>query len=107
MSLREQMRQDMQLAGLSPATQASYIQAVVRFSRHGRTAFPQRATEKDLADYLIHLQHTTARGTFKVNRYGLVFFFGNTLQRRWPLFQKKYARPGSNVFPKRSNMMAA
>ena len=87
--LRKQMLQDMQLAGLADNTQSAYIQAVLRFSRHYQGLAPQNATEKHLVEYLIHLQHTVAEGTFKTNRYGLTFLFANTLQREWPLFQKK------------------
>jgi hypothetical protein len=105
--LRAQMIQDMLLAGLAAGTRARYVEAVLRFSRHYKGLPPQNATEQQLAEYLIHLQQTVAEGTFKVNRYGLTFLFDNTLQRGWPLFQKKSALPGSSVFLKLSNTMSA
>lgn len=91
--LRQRMVADMQLAGLSSGTQATYLQCVDTFMRHTWLA-PEQATEQDLAEYLRHLQQNgAARGTFKPARYGLQFVFQNTLGRKWPLFEKKSARP--------------
>jgi hypothetical protein len=105
--LRKEMIQDMCLAGLAPSSRKSYLAAVLRFVRHYDGLPPQHATEQHLAQYLLHLQSTVACGTFMVYRYGLVFLFGNTLQRDWSLLKKKYALPGDTAFPTPSNMMFA
>lgn len=96
--LRERMRADMDLAGLSPATQARYVAAVERFLRHTWVS-PDAADERLLADYLRQLiGEGAARGTFKTARFGLQFLFQNTLGRDWPLLKKSCAPRGRSVF---------
>lgn len=93
--LRLRFRQDLQLAALSHTSIQSYLAAVDLFLK--RTWLdPEHVTEQHLTQYLRALQQApVAEGTFKVARHALFFLFQNTLQRPWPLFQKKSATPGN------------
>ncbi len=53
-SIKQQLIQDLQLAGLADSTQERYLELVVRFVRHTRTR-PQDATEAQVAEYLLGL----------------------------------------------------
>lgn len=88
--LRQRMIQDMELAGLSKATQRTYINAVCALQkRTGRR--PDRLTEKEVYRYILWLREGSgkARGTFITHMYGLKFFFDRCLNVEWPLFTKK------------------
>jgi len=91
--LRQQMIQDMTLAGVSEASQSIYIGNVRTFLRHVKTPLEQ-VTEQQVTDYLLFRQQS-ARGTFTTYRAALTFLFRDTLSRPWALFQKKCAIPGS------------
>ncbi len=53
--LRLRMIGDMQIRNLSPATQRSYIYAVLRYSRFFGGRSPARLTLEDARSYLVHL----------------------------------------------------
>ena len=91
----------MQLAGLTQSTQGAYVRAVRRLAGHFRTS-PDRITERQLHDYLIHLRdvRSFAKGTFQQHFFGIKFFFVNTLAYDWPLLtKKKSANPFANGCP--------
>ncbi len=99
--LRKRMIEDMQLAGLSQGTQAAYVRAVRQLAGHFHRA-PDRLTERQLRDYLMHLREVraVAKGTFQQHFFGIKFFFVNTLACDWPLLtKKKSANPIANAFP--------
>ena len=48
-SIKQQLIQDLRLAGLAHSTQERYLELVVRFVRHTRTR-PQDATEAQVAE---------------------------------------------------------
>ena len=99
--LRRRMIEDLQLAGLSQSTQASYIRSVRRLAEHFRLS-PDRITERQLRDYLIYLRDERgfAKGTFEQHFFALKFFFVNTLGYDWPLLtKKKSANPIANASP--------
>ena len=50
--LRERMIQDMQLRGLSPRTQVSYVRAMRLLAQHYHKA-PDRITKEELRDYFL------------------------------------------------------
>lgn len=52
--LRRRMIEDLQLAGLSQSTQEAYVRSVRQLAEHFRLP-PDRITERQLRDYLIHL----------------------------------------------------
>ena len=99
--LRKRMIEDMQLAGLSEGTQEAYVKVVRQLAGHFRRS-PDRITERELRDYLIHLRDVRclAKGTFQQHFFGIKFLFVNTLAYDWPLLtQKKFARPNANACP--------
>ena len=99
--LRMRMIEDMVSAGLVPATQAAYIQAVRGLAGHYRRS-PDLLTEAEVRSYLLHLrdQRGIAHGTFQPNHAGIRFLFAHTLDREWSLFSKKRsARPSANACP--------
>jgi len=94
--LKRQFREDLRLAGMADASRKSYLDAVGLFFKRTWLA-PDAVTEHHVADYLRALQDAkVAAGTFKIARYGLFFFFQNTLARPWALFEKKSARRASS-----------
>jgi len=87
--LRARMIEDMKLAGLSPGTQSTYIDAVRKLAAHYRRS-PDRLSEEEVRAYFVSLRERgAARGTFKVNYYGIQYLYRYTLDRDWPLFSKK------------------
>jgi integrase/recombinase XerD len=99
--LRNRMIEDMQLAGLSQGTQEAYLRAVRQLATHFHLS-PDRLSERQLRDYVIHLRdvRAVAKGTFQQHFFALKFIFVNTLACDWPLLtQKKSANPTASAFP--------
>jgi hypothetical protein len=101
--LRMRMIEDMKLAGLSPGTQATYIDAVRRLAAYYRRS-PDQLSEEEVRAYILNLRERgAARGTFKANYYGIQYLYRHTLNRDWALFSKKpSACRGRSVCPTRS-----
>lgn len=88
-ALRYRMIEDMRLAGLSEETQRAYTRAVRQVAAHYRRP-PNQLSEEDVRTYLLTLlDQSVARGTFKSVRFGLQFFYRQTLGLDWFLFSKK------------------
>jgi integrase/recombinase XerD len=99
--LRRRLIEDIQLAGLSQSTQEAYVRSVRKLAEHYRLS-PDRITERQLRDYLIHLRDVRrfAKGTFQQHFFGIKFFFVNTLGYDWPLLtKKKSASPSASACP--------
>ena len=93
--LRMRMIEDMKLAGLSPGTQATYIDAVRKLAAYYRRS-PDQLSEEEVRAYILHLRERgAARGTFKANYYGIQYLYRYTVSRDWALFAKK--RP--DIYP--------
>ena len=101
-ALRVRMIEDMNLAGLAPATRALYLGAVYRLAAHYRRS-PDQLTEEEVRSYLVGLRDRgAARGTFKTSHYGIQFFYRHTLDRDWALFSKKrFASRSKGAYPRR------
>ena len=101
--LRQQMIEDMKLAGLSSATQDAYIKAVRGLAAHYRRS-PDQLSEEEVRGYLLGMRERgVARGTFKTSHYGVQFLFRITLNRDWALFSKKRSvNPSRSGSPIRS-----
>jgi integrase-like protein len=101
--LRMRMFEDMKLAGLSPGTQATYIDAVCKLAAHYRRS-PDQLSDEEVRAYVVSLRERgAARGTFKANYYGIQFLYRYTLNRDWALFlQKRSAYRGRSACPARS-----
>jgi hypothetical protein len=100
-SVKQQVIADMQLAGLAPSTQRTYLDIIVRFVRRTRTR-PQDATEAQVAEYLRGLiEQGQCQGTIAPTRGALQFVFQNTLHRPWGLFKKGFLLRVASVCPTR------
>jgi hypothetical protein len=88
-SLKAQFLKDMELAGLASASRRTYLDAVEQLIKYYWCS-PADLTESQVNDYLLerHRQNP-AKGTFKVMRFALRFFFQETVGRDWHLFKKK------------------
>jgi site-specific recombinase XerD len=86
------MIEDMQLRGLAPATQRSYLQAVQYFAQHFGTS-PDQLTEEQLRQYFLYLRNEkrVARSTSTVALCAIKFLFEHTLHRSWPVLE--FIRP--------------
>jgi hypothetical protein len=109
------MIDDMVAAGLVPATQAAYIQAVRGLAKHYLVS-PDALSEAQVRSYLLHLrdERGVAHGTFQPYHAGLQFLYERTLDRGWPLFSKKEsglrrrsACPGFSPTPRPARSLAA
>jgi len=91
--LRQRMIQDMELAGLTPATQRTYINAVCALQKKTGCR-PDRLTEKEVYRYILWMREESgmAKGTFVTQLHGLKFFFYRCLNFNWPLFTTKKIR---------------
>ena len=99
--LRKRMIEDMELAGHSQGTQDAYVRVVRQLTGHFRLS-PDRLTERQLRDYLIHLRDVrgVAKGTFQQHFFAIKFLFVNTLAYDWPMLtKKKFANPYANASP--------
>jgi site-specific recombinase XerD len=87
--LRERMRQDLQLAGLSARTQEAYLRAVRQFAAHFALP-PDQLTEAQLRDYFLYLKNDKqfAPASLRVAFYGILFFFRTTVPRDWPTLER-------------------
>jgi integrase/recombinase XerD len=83
--LRQRMLEDMQLRGLGPATQRSYLQAVQQFAQHFNMS-PDHLTEEHLRQYFLYLRNDKrlARSTATGALCAIKFFYEHTLHRAWP-----------------------
>lgn len=84
--LRQRMIEDLQLAGLRPRTQDSYVRAVRLLAEHyGRS--PDTLSEEEVRAFLLYElnEKHLAPSTLRVHLYGIRFFYERTLRRELPL----------------------
>ena len=88
-TLKVQFLKDMELAGLAATSRKTYLAAVEQLVRY-HWCGPEELTEQQVNDYLLQRhRHNVPKGSFRVLRFALRFFFGQTLGRDWRLFKKK------------------
>ena len=92
-ALRRKMHQDLQLAGLSDRTQEAYLRAVRQLADHFHTP-PDRLTEPQLRDYLLHLKNHRkfASASLMVAYCGIKFFYSHTAPRDWATLRQLRVR---------------
>jgi integrase/recombinase XerD len=80
--LRDRMIRELQLRRYAPATQKSYLEAVVGLTKHFRVA-PDQLSARQVQDYLLHLMQQRQLQWNTVNSIcsGLKFFYVKTLAR--------------------------
>jgi hypothetical protein len=87
--LKAQFLTDMELAGLAPKSSENYLGVVDQLIKYYWCS-PAELTEAQVNQYLLaRHRRNPAKGTFKVIRFALRFFFQQTLGREWHLFKKK------------------
>jgi hypothetical protein len=88
--LKNQMIQDMKLAGLVEGTRREYLRAVRQLAAYYMTP-PDRLSEGQVQDYILYVRDELgiAKGTFAPLFAGLKFFYVNTLAYDWALLTKK------------------
>jgi len=85
--LRQRMLADMQLRGLAPKTQDSYLRAVRQLAEYyGKS--PDQISEVQLRDYFLYLKNEkqASRSACTVALCGIKFFYEHILQRQWATF---------------------
>jgi site-specific recombinase XerD len=106
-SIKQQLIDDLEMAGLAANTRKTYLDIIVRFVRRTRTR-PQDATEEQVAEYLRGLiRQGLCQGTLKPTRSALSFVFQHTLRRQWGLFKKGSTARVASVCPRPPAMPSA
>ncbi len=84
--LRRRMLEDMQLRGLAPRTQESYLAAVQQLALHYHCS-PDQITDAEVRQYFLYLRNEkrVAPNTANVALNAIKFLYLHTLQRPWPL----------------------
>jgi site-specific recombinase XerD len=82
------MMQDLALAGYSPKTQKSYLDAVRKLAKHYMRS-PDQLTENEVRGFFLHLitVRKAAKSTVTIHLCGIKFFYEKTLGRQWPVFE--------------------
>jgi integrase/recombinase XerD len=82
--LARRMLDDLQLAGLSPRTQQSYLGAVRGLANHFHLS-PDRISEDQLREYFLFVKNDRklSIGSLNVICYGIRFFYSRTVKRDW------------------------
>jgi integrase/recombinase XerD len=82
--LREQMKGDLELRGLSRNTQEIYLNQVRDFSRYFNRS-PLHLGEREIKEYLLYLIREKRASYSRVNQCycALKFLYGTTLKRKW------------------------
>lgn len=85
--LRQRMIEDMQLRGLSPRTQKSYLRCVRELAKYYNRS-PDEITEEEIRSFFLHLKNERhySRSSCIVMICGLRFFYEHTLKQPWPIF---------------------
>ncbi len=85
--LRERMSKDMQLRGLAPKTQEAYLRAVRQLAEYYSKS-PGQINEEELRDYFLYLKNEkkASRSACTIALCGLKFFYEQTLQKQWPIW---------------------
>lgn len=87
-SLRERMLQDLQFRGMSQRTRDGYLREVRKLAIYYNTS-PDKLTEQQVGDYLLHLiDRNYAPGSLRVAYSGIKFFYKFTEPRDWDVLRK-------------------
>ena len=92
--IRQLMIEDMKLRGLTPCTQATYLEAVKVLARHYNSRLDE-ITKEQVRDFLIYLLDSKgyAKSTYKVYLSAIKFLYLNTLDRQWRFLPLARANP--------------
>ncbi len=85
-TLKQRMREDLQLRGFSPHTQKEYLMRVTHFARYfGK--LPDKLGEKEVKEYFLHLVRDkhASYGVLNMTYCALKFIYSVTLGRAWEM----------------------
>jgi site-specific recombinase XerD len=82
------MIEDMQLRGLVPGTQQTYVEAIKSLAKHYNRS-PDVISEQEIRAYFVHLTKTRrlAPNTVKIHLFAIKFLYEKTLRRNWPVLR--------------------
>ena len=85
--LRKRMIECLQLRGLAERTQEAYTRAVRQLAAHYHKS-PDQISEAELRQYFLYLKNVKhySRNTMTIAICGVRFFYEQTLQRNWAIF---------------------
>jgi integrase/recombinase XerD len=85
--LRRRMKEDLQLAGYSPRTVASYIDTVRVLANHYHRS-PDQITEDEIRRFFLYMinERKSSASSITVYLCGIKFFYETTLKRTWQIF---------------------
>src|SRR5688500_11820945 len=88
--LRVRFIEDLQLAGLAPASIRIYVWGVRQLAAYYMTP-PDQLSERQVHQYLLYVRDELgcAKGTFSPLLAAIKFFYVRTLGYDWPLLTKK------------------
>jgi integrase/recombinase XerD len=92
-TLKQRMKEDLQLRGLSERTQKTYLYQVTRFARH-YMKLPDKLGERQVKEYLLYLlneQHASY-ATLTQTYSALKFIYEVTLNRPWEVKRIPYPK---------------
>jgi integrase/recombinase XerD len=97
-ALRHRMTEDLQLRGYAEPTIKAYLLAVSQLAKFYGIA-PDRITEEQLRDYLLHLAtvRKVAASSFTRALCGIKFFYEQTLNRHWPVLAIARPKPQNRL----------
>lgn len=91
--LREQMVTDLQLRGITPRTQSTYLREVTNLANYYKKS-PAELGEEEVKEYLAHLleKRGLSSGTYKYYVSGIKFLYKTTLNREEVVAKIKYPK---------------
>lgn len=97
--LRQRMREDMLLSGLSQKTQKCYINGVLKLARYYHRS-PSDLSEEEVRNFILFLKDESgcSPDTVRVAFFGIKFLYQKTLGRNWKIFDI-IRIPKPNHFP--------
>lgn len=96
--LKEQMKADLQLIGITPKTQNIYLREVSNLAKYFNKS-PEQLEESEVKEYLLHLlnERNLSQGTYRFYVAGIKFFYRTTVKREQVVANIRY--------PKRKNTL--
>ena len=92
MTLKQRMRNDLELRGLSPRTREAYLFRVTQFARYFNK-LPDKLGEDHVKEYLLHLIHKKVSYSVLTQTYSaLKFIYEVTLKRTWDVKRMPYPK---------------
>ena len=91
--LRRQMIESMQLHGLAPSTQVTYVRCVRNLAKYYMRS-PDKLGEPEIRRFFLHLlnERKLSEGSFRTHRFAVQFFYEITLGRKIPMLQHIHPR---------------